>query len=482
MGNAFDRMGDTIVAPATAVDRPAALAVVRLSGRSCDEVLGRVFRTGSSDLSTPRMLVLGYAHDCATGAVLDQCMAVRFPHPHSYTGEDCAELHLHGGPNVVRSVLASCVAAGARMASPGEFTRRAFLNGKLDLAQAEAVSALTSAESGLARRAALRQLRGGLSARINSLRERLLNVAAEVECRLDFGDGEVDDLPAGQLSQWLVDIRGAMESLLSSWRRGGCFVAGGVRVALVGVPNAGKSSLFNALSGRDRAIVTAHAGTTRDSLETTLEIGGLAVTLVDTAGLRDLRETDEIEALGIERSCAEMSHAQLVILVLDETQMPSDVSQVENDLRTRYDAWRASSGCAEEMPPVLCVYNKSDLLEDAERAQLAERQGALVVSAKTLVGLDELESTIARMVGAQETMSGDVSTTADLVTNARHAECLSAASQSLENAIATMESTESDVLTMVDVHLAIASLNELLGIDNPEELLDEIFEKFCLGK
>lgn len=469
-------LNDTIVAPATAIDRPAALSVLRLSGPQTDAVLARVFRTKTQELPQPRIMTVGTV-TAADGTAIDQAMAVRFTAPNSYTGEHCAELQLHGSPAVANAALQACVAAGARLATPGEFTRRAFLNGKLDLAQAEAVADLTTAEGTAARTAALRQLRGGLSTRVAALRDRLLDVAAEVECRLDWADDEVEQIEDGKLEQWLTAVRDEMSQMLAAWRRAGRLVRDGARVVLVGEPNAGKSSLFNAIVGRERAIVTPHAGTTRDTLETTLELAGIMVTLIDTAGLRDAQRAGDIERIGIERSRREMQLAELVILVVDATRADEfDDTQLRDELVK----WLPDEAAADTQLPVTVVFNKTDLLAD-NRQQTNTERDALMISAKEQSGIDALENEIVRRL-TDKMQTGGGAQEADLVTNTRHAQCIERAETAVNNALQTAAATSESALVMVDVHLAVGALNELLGLDGADDLLDRIFGRFCLGK
>ena len=310
-------MSDVIAAIATA-PVPSAIGILRLSGPGCAEVLDQVFTPfhGVPMSARPdRQLVYGILHD-REGRAIDQCLATLSRGPHSYTGEDTAEIHCHGAPMVLQLGLEALFAAGARQAQRGEFTRRAFLNGKLDLAQAEAVGDLLEADSRQAARNAAGQLNGALSRRIGAVYSALLDVMAHFHAVLDYPDEDIDPFTARQLGESLAAQRTALEQLAASWHRGQ-LVKNGVPCAIVGRPNAGKSSLLNALVGYERAIVTNIPGTTRDTVEERAELGGVTLRLIDTAGLR--RSDDPIEQLGVERSRKAMEEAELILLVADPT-------------------------------------------------------------------------------------------------------------------------------------------------------------------
>ncbi len=445
--------GDTIVAPAT-TPGAAAVAVVRLSGAGALAVAGRVFVPRGPGFLPDRRLVLGTLRDAA-GDDLDEALAVAMRGPRSFTGEDVVEFQMHGGPAIVDAALAACVVAGARPAQPGEFTRRAFLNRRLDLAQAEAVADLVAARSEKARRLALRQLRGGLSERIGQLRASLVDAAAEIEAHLDFPDEDIPDENRAEIGRTIRDALRSMEVLLATHKQGR-IAREGARVVLAGPPNAGKSSLFNALVGRERAIVTPHPGTTRDSIECTLEIGGLAVTLVDTAGMRE--SPDEVERIGIERTRAEIRDADLVLYLDDSPPAPG--------LET----------------PALHLVPKADLLPESRREAIRAggegggRAEPLPVSSETREGLDRLEAAIVAALGGP----GDADEA--MLASARHAECLRAARSALERAAEAFAASASGDLVMVDIRESLDQLGEITGGHTGEDILDRIFGKFCLGK
>lgn len=445
---------ETIVAPATAIG--GGVAMVRLSGSDAIAVAERLFRPhGAQKQLADRQLIHGTLSNAA-GEIVDDCLAVVMRRPHSFTGEDVAEIHCHGGQAVVAAVIDACVEAGARMAEPGEFSRRAFLNGQMDLAQAEALGDLIAAQTQLSRQMALRQLRGGLSAEVRGVRDGLVDAAAEIEAHLDFPEEDIPALSHGRIVAVMNDSGREISRLLGGFERGR-IVREGARVVLAGLPNAGKSRLFNALVGRERAIVSPHPGTTRDTIECTIDVRGVPVTLIDTAGLRD--SVDEVEQIGIARTSEEMRGADLLLMVVDVS------SASEESVYTT----PVSGGPA----PVLLVLNKTDL---AKQGLDTHDPNAFLVSAATKEGVDALLDAIAdKLIGR------DVSTEAS-VTRARHAECLRLARESLEkahNAFAQMESGE---LVMVDLRDAIIHLGEILGERLDEQILDRIFSTFCLGK
>ena len=451
-----DRSTDTIVAPATAPGQ-AAIAIIRLSGSRAHAVFQHLFRAHRADGRPWRshQLVHGVVVS-VTGETLDDALGVVMHGPRTYTGEDTAEFQVHGSPAVVSTVLEACVAAGARLAQPGEFTRRAVMNGRLDLARAEAVADLIAAQTAASRRAALRQLTGQISSEVNALRSQLLDIAAHIEAALDFPD---EAIPAAETATWLDTLQrvsSTCQRLLASHKRGRVARAG-FRVVIVGAPNAGKSSLFNALVGHERAIVTPHAGTTRDTIESTVEMSGVAVTFVDTAGLRDAG--DPIEQIGIRRAAGEMSSADLILHVVDASLpfVPLPYHPPEG-------------------VPVIRVLNKSDLLRDPPDKPCTTADTGVFVSTLTQQGMETLEQMISEHL-ACEPATGEI-----LVTNARHAACLREAVTSLQHAIEALTVGLSGDLIMVDLRSALRSLGEITGVEADEEILDRIFCTFCLGK
>lgn len=455
---------DTIVATATA-NAPGAVAIVRVSGAAAHAIAAQLFVPARESQAAvrPGLMRLGRVVDPRDGDVIDEALAVVWRGPHSFTGEDVAEFHTHGSPLIVARVVAACVAAGARHAQPGEFTRRAYLNGRLDLAQAEAVADLVQAETEAARRAALALLSGGLTARIGVLRERLLPVLAELEASVDFPEEGLEFATRSRLGAEVDAVRRDLAALMAS-ARAGRPLREGARVVLAGPPNAGKSSLFNALVGRERALVSPHPGTTRDTIEASVDLAGIPLTLVDTAGLR--AEADEIEALGIARTEGEVAAAGLVLFVIDASQPK---------------AARGALARVEKAPHLL-VLNKADATSRDAASLVAEfpspvRRAWCVVSSHTRAGLDELEAQIARELGATAA-PGSL-----LVTHRRHAEALAEADAALAEAAQGIAGGLATELSSADVTAAIAALDCVAGRRGlDDDLLDTIFARFCLGK
>ena len=449
---------DTIVAPATSRE-PGAIAIVRVSGASAASVLASCFtpRGRLAPLARPRRLIHGMAVS-ASGEEIDDCLAVWMPAPNSFTGEDVAEIHCHGGPAITDAVMSAAMEAGARPAQPGEFTRRAFLNGKMDLAQAEAVADLVVARTDLARRLALRQLRGGLSRRIEAIRETVIDVGAEIEAALDFPEEDIISESSDRLAAHLRQAHQDLQAMLDGFNKAR-LVREGARVVLAGKPNAGKSSLFNTLVGQERAIVTPHPGTTRDTIESTVDLDGLPVTYIDTAGVRDAR--DEIEQLGILRTNEAMESADLVLHVVDSTQEPHD-SPASMALTAGLPADR-----------ILTVWNKVDLTPPAASTVLNED---FAISAKTGSGISALEAAI------RNSLIGTAQAEDLALAGERHAECVREATEALLRGETALHDDLGGEFVMIDIRTAILNLGEILGIQTGEEVLDRVFSRFCLGK
>lgn len=450
----MSRHDETIAALATAPGE-AAIALVRVSGPAAAEIAERVFRRAGRPLARRRQTRVRV--HAADGEVLDDGLATRFAAPASYTGEEVIEFSGHGGPQVSRRVLEAFLAAGARPAEPGEFTQRAFLHGKLDLTQAEAVMDVIRAQSDLALRAARQQLAGGLRERIEGLREALLDVVAHVEAYIDFPDEDISPETGAALQARAEAVRAGVAALLDT-ARPGRLLREGVRTVLFGAPNAGKSSLLNALAGFDRAIVSATPGTTRDTIEEFIAVRGLPLRLIDTAGLRE--SDDAVEQAGMARTERALAEADLALEVVDASLPPSDATTAAS----------LSAGDA-----TLRVLNKVDLGEHP--AWQAQR--GLRVSCRTGAGVAELAEAIHAAVTSGEVVwSGQEL----IAVNARHRECLARAADGLDRALATLAAGESPEFVALDLRIALGALGEVVGGTDVEDILGRIFATFCLGK
>ncbi len=432
---------DTIAAIATPAGR-GALGVVRISGPLVRELAQRVLGA----VPPARRAHFARFRD-ARGTAADEGLALYFPAPDSYTGEDVLELQGHGGAVVLQQVLRACLDAGARLAEPGEFTRRAFLEGKLDLAQAEAVADLIDASSREAARAALRSLAGEFSAAVSTIAEQLVELRALIEAMLDFPEEDVEAVHRADAQSRLQAIGAQLEELLRRSREGS-LLRRGVHVVLAGRPNVGKSSLLNRLTGEERAIVAPLPGTTRDALREPVEIAGVPLTLVDTAGLRE--STDALERLGIERTERELAHADLVVLVEEAGRAPAAPPELPTTARR------------------LLVFNKADLAP-----QFAPPPGAIAVSAKTGAGLDALRSAILAAAGWSATGESV------FLARERHLRALEKARRHVGAARGELARWE---FFAEELRLAHGALGEITGAFSSDDLLGEIFGRFCIGK
>lgn len=458
--------GDTIAAIATPPGT-AGLAVIRLSGEAALIVADRVFRGAALSSAGGYTVHFGHVVDGA-GELVDEVLATVFRAPHSYTGEDAVEISCHGGAVVTRGVLRCVLEAGARHAEAGEFTRRAFLNGRIDLAQAEAVADLIHARSEEAHRASLRQLEGALSVHVRELRDRLLHAASMIELGLDFVEEDVRFLTPAELSGLLSETRTAMVRALDSYGTGR-LVREGVRVALLGRPNAGKSSLLNAMLGSDRAIVTDVPGTTRDFIEEGLLIRGELFRFIDTAGLR--QTDDVVEREGVARTQVLAREADIVCALSEAAGGATAMDALTGDLLTG-----DLLACDKELR-CLPVFTKADLVSDGTRHTLAS--AGVPVSVIDGGGLDELGHRLAEMARG---LGGTMEEGALMVTNARHAQCLRDGIAAVARAEASLADGRSEEFVAVDLRDAIARLGEIIGVVTSDDVLEGIFSRFCIGK
>jgi len=456
---------DTIVAPATAAGI-GAVAILRLSGPQAEAIARRIWRPARAAMIRPRHLYLGEIRDPAQECAIDQALAAFMPGPNSLTGEDVAELHCHGGPYIVRRVLAITLELGARLAQPGEFSRRAFLNGRLDLTAAEAIADLVAARSDGALAQALAQLNGALRNRVSGLRSQLIAVRAHLEAEIDFSDEDIA-LPSRQsLAQAVTRLRNDIALLHDSFARGR-MARSGARAAILGRPNVGKSSVLNMLLGVDRAIVTPVPGTTRDVIEDTLTLAPYALVLQDTAGLR--HGADQVEQIGIERALAQAASSDLVIAVFD------GAAPLEADDERVIGLCRGRAGVA--------LLNKRDLPARTSPAHLRAHGLELpVITISALRGegaaevREGLRAAIANISGA----GGGEEEVA--ISRERHRQALARAGAALHDAECGLLAGMPPEIVAVDVTAAADALGSLSGEIGSEDVLDAIFREFCIGK
>lgn len=450
---------DTIAAISTAYGE-GGIGVIRISGDDAFDVVRKIFTGKIED----RMMVYGHIKDPDTGDTVDEVMVCGFRGPKSYTAEDVCEIQCHGSVVSLKKILSLCLDNGARMAEPGEFTKRAFLNGRLDLSQAEAVIDLIRSKTEKTFEVALDQLQGGFSDKIRSLRQRLVDVLVDLTVNIDYPDEDIEEVTYDKLGTGLSGIRDDVAKLLDTADTGR-IMREGLRISIIGKPNVGKSSLMNALLKESRAIVTAIPGTTRDVIEEDLSIGGIPVILTDTAGIR--KTDDTIEKIGIEKSKEAFNKADLIIFIADLSRELSDEDR---------EILEAAAG-----RKVICLMNKSDLKRKLDEEELRSAlPDAVFIEASVAndEGISELESAIKEMV-----YGGEVSQKSSLiVTNARHEALLKEAKQSLSDAISLVGLGEPLELIEIDVNQAYASLGLIIGEEVGDDIINEVFRRFCLGK
>ena len=484
---------DTIVALSTPPGA-GALAVVRLSGPAAISITQALFSRKNLAAQPGHTLHYGTLREPATGEILDEVVVALYRAPRSFTREDVVEISGHGSDYIVRQILAATLRQGARLAEAGEFTKRAFLNGAMDLAQAEAVADLIAADSALSHQVALNQLRGGFSDELRGLRAQLVKFASLLELELDFGEEDVEFADRSGLTRLLAEVTGVVQGLLRSFELGNV-IKNGITTVIAGRPNAGKSTLLNALLREERAIVSATPGTTRDFIEDEVSIDGLRFRFVDTAGLRD-NPADEVEAIGVRRTRERIGQAALLLYLFDLTELTP--SEVQADI--------AELTAALPQLPVLVVGNKRDLFsinnyqssvisqqaadDDQEQETntqapstkhqaLPPKHQTVFISAGQREGLDELHTALlAQVRGAGLAGTG----TATIVTNVRHARALEVAAQHLTAVRQGLAEGRGTELLAADLRHALGALGEITGEISSDDLLTSIFTQFCIGK
>lgn len=456
---------DTIVAPATPSGR-GAVAIVRLSGPRAIQIAKNLWHPlRRSAHITARHLYLGEIKDPATGRTLDRAMCVVMPGPRSLTGEDIAELHCHGGAYLVRKIVALAAGEGARIAGPGEFSRRAFLNGRMDLTEAEAIADLIDARGATAVDQSIAQLAGALKTRVTTLRQQLIAIRAHLEAQIDFSDEEID-LPSREaIAADVFTLAESVSFLHQSFLRGR-IIREGARAAIIGKPNVGKSSILNLLLGVERAIVTAIPGTTRDLIEEPINLGDYSLVLIDTAGIRE--STEEVERIGIARTSATVEQADLLIPVFDSS-CPLDADDI-----AVIELVRRRNGVA--------LLNKRDLPQQTSSADLSHQGLTLSVLDFCAVsgrGLGECREALAREI---EKFAGESTGSQLAISRERHRDALARALVSLRQAQEGLTGRMPPEIVAVDIALAADALGSITGEVSSEDVLDAIFHEFCIGK
>lgn len=451
---------DTIIALSTP-QGVSGIAVIRLSGEQAFEVINKIYHKKDLSLQNSHTAHVGYLE--YQGEVLDEVVLTIFKNPTSYTGENMVEISCHGSPFVVENIIKTCVHIGARLALPGEFTQRAFINGKIDLTQAEAVADIIHAQSQAATRLALQNIRGHFSKDIATLREQLIQFTALLELELDFSEEDIEFVDRTQLKNLLENILQKVQQLSQSFGAGNA-IKQGVKVAIIGKPNAGKSTLLNALLNEERVLVSDIAGTTRDAIEETIFIQGIRFRLIDTAGLRDT--TDFLEGKAIERSQKIMQEADAILYIFDITQTSlQDIAQVEKEypiIKEKKTLW---------------VANKIDMATSLQKEIFAHLPNRLFISAKEKTDIENLKNMLLKT-----TIQYDLNTNDTIITNVRHYEALKKIEQQIGIIFEAFTDGKSADLITSDVNVILRYLSEITGQVSNKDILDYIFANFCIGK
>lgn len=458
MNNAITSHNDTIVALATP-SGAGAIGVIRLSGKEAINICNQVFKGKDLSGQPSHTIHLGTIRD--GDKVLDQVLASIFIAPKSFTRENVVEISCHGSNYIIRQIIQLLVRTGARLAQPGEFTKRAFLHGQFDLAQAEAVADLIAADSEAAHKAAMDQMRGGFSEEIGRLREKLIHFASMIELELDFGEEDVEFASREALKTLVNELKAVVSALIASFDLGNV-IKNGVPTVIAGKPNAGKSTLLNALLNEEKAIVSDIPGTTRDFIEDEINIGGITFRFIDTAGLR--HTTDKVEAIGVERTQAKMKQASLIIYMIDLT--AANITEVGQEINRLENLGI----------PFIAVGNKLDQVS-ADRLAVFKDFNLSYLSALSKENVDDLREKIVKIVHLDSFKTGDT-----VVTNLRHYESLLKTNQALDEVLRGIHSQVTNDFLALDIRGALHHLGEITGDITTDDLLANIFSKFCIGK
>lgn len=454
----MNQADDTIVALATA-QGVSALAVIRLSGKDCISIVQKIFK-GKNLLAAPSHTIhLGMIYD--QEKPIDEVLVSLFKEPHSFTRENSVEISCHGSPLIAKEIIKALLKQGARLAGPGEFTKRAFLNGRFDLAQAEAVADMINAETDNSRQAALNQMRGGFSGEIKKLRDELIHFASLIELELDFAEEDVEFAQRDELRKLVLKTQSVVRTLIHSFDQGNV-IKNGIPTVIAGKPNAGKSTLLNALLNEEKAIVSDLPGTTRDVIEDEMMLGGISFRFMDTAGLRET--SDVVEAIGVERTKENLRKASLILYLFDlSATTPQAIEKEEEEIKKLNI-------------PYIKVGNKIDKADPALLKKLNPEE-FIFISASSQKNIQQLKDKILSHFHIQEVKQGDV-----LVTNLRHYQCLLQTDEALTRVLLGMDNHITGDFLAMDIRQALHFLGEITGSISTEDLLDNIFSKFCIGK